>query len=194
MGDLAEVAADRVRVTDEEKAGGLRGRLRGVVARTAVRVEHSKVADDRFEARAVAGRGDHGVRFQPALAADHLIAFETGDPRHDLDAPRLELGQETDIDEGDVSIEHTSGYAGGGGGDAIPGEVADHDLLHQQAELVHDLERQRAHQNPEVLRGDSSQAVTPDDVGRSANRDPHLAGAALDQVGCDFGTRIPRAD
>src|SRR5712664_3246430 len=160
----------------------------------AVRVEHSKVANHRFQARAVAGRGDDGVRFQPARAADHLIAFETGDPRHDLDAPRLELGQETDIDEGDVSIEHARRHAGGWRGDAISGEVADYELLHQQAEWVNDLDRQRAHQDPEVLRGDSSWAVTPDDVGRSANGDPHLAGAALDQVGCDLGTRIPRAD
>src|SRR5260370_40129030 len=113
MGDLAEVAADRVRVTDEEKAGRLWGGLRGVEARTSVRVEHTQVADHRFQARGVAGRGDDGVRLQPARAADHLTAFETGDPRHDLDAPRLELGHETNIDEGAVSIEHARGYAGG---------------------------------------------------------------------------------
>src|SRR5260370_27653644 len=128
MGDLAEVAADRVRVTDEEKAGGLWGRLRGVEARTSVRVEHSKVADHRFQARAVAGRGDDGVRFQPARAADHLIAFETGDPWQDLDATRLELGQETDIDEGDVSIEHARRHAGGRRRNAISVEAADHEL------------------------------------------------------------------
>src|SRR5260370_24897629 len=130
MGDLAEVAADRVRVTDEEKAGRLWGGLRGVEARTSVRVEHTQVADHRFQARAVAGRSDDSVRLQPALAADHITAFETGDPRHDLDAPCLELGQETDVDEGNVSIEHARGHAAGGRSDAISGEGAGHALFH----------------------------------------------------------------
>src|SRR5260370_16227804 len=124
MSDLAEIAADRVRVTDEEKARGLWGRLRGVEARTTVRVEHTQVADHRFQARGVAGRGDDGVRLQPARAADHLTAFENRDPKHDLDAPRLELGQETDIDEGDVSIDHASGYSAAADASAIPQEAS----------------------------------------------------------------------
>src|SRR5260370_36093088 len=54
MSDLAEIAADRVRVTDEEKARGMWGRLRGVEALTTARVEHNQVADHRCLARVLA--------------------------------------------------------------------------------------------------------------------------------------------
>src|SRR6266851_2347340 len=98
VGDLAQVAADRVRVTDEVKTGGLRRTPRRVEARMSVRVKNAQVADHRFQARAVSGRGDNGVRRQAARPADHFAAFEARDPGHHFDASRLELGEETDID------------------------------------------------------------------------------------------------
>ena len=41
-------------------------------------------------------------------------------------------------------------------------------------------------EDAEVLRRDPARVVAPDDVGRRANRDPHLGGPSLGEVGGDL--------
>src|SRR5262249_43994568 len=98
--DLAEHAADRIRVADEVDPGyvGTRDGA-GPGGPSLRRLDQPVVADQRLQPPAEAGAGDHRVGVDPAaVGEDDRVAVEAVDRGDDLDLSLLDQRHQADVE------------------------------------------------------------------------------------------------
>src|SRR6266511_5948692 len=188
---VAELAAHRGPVADEEEA-----RSGGVVraaldVRIAGAVQYPEMADQRLELGAVAGRHEHDLGPDPFAAGEqHVSVLEALDRANELDPARPERCDEPRVDQRRLVLAADPGLQPDGrAADPVRRQVAEHRALRPAGHAVADPVGKRVRGNRRVV-GRKPEDFAAKDRRRATHRGPHPRRAALRQLEGDLRSGV----